>query len=52
MPPNTPIVYFCVTFDVELSPNTAWTKGCNSRYVNVIKESDGKWRIGGLATGP
>lgn len=27
VPPNTPTVWFSVTLEIELSPNTSWTKG-------------------------
>ena len=52
VPRNVPTVWFSVTFDIEPSPNTAWSKGLNERFVNVVKDSDGKWRIDGLATSP
>jgi len=52
VPPNTPTVWFSATFDVDPSPNTTWIKGMTERYVNIVKDNDGKWRINGLATGP
>lgn len=51
VPPNTPTVWFIVTFDVKPSSNTAWGTGITSRYVDVVKDGDGKWEIDGLATG-
>lgn len=52
VPPNSPTVWFSVTFDIEPSPNTGWSEGLDERFVNVVKEIDGKWRIDGLATSP
>lgn len=42
---------YIVNLDVEPSQGTAWNKGENTRFVNVVKESSGKWSIDGLATG-
>jgi len=50
--PNTPTVWFNVTFEIEPSPNTAWgPKGKTGRFVDVVKGIDGIWRINGLNTG-
>jgi hypothetical protein len=52
MLPNTPTVWFKATFQIESSPNTAWgPKGKTARYIDVIKGTDGRWSINGLATG-
>lgn len=52
VPTNTPTIWFTATIEIEPSPNTAWNKGLNGRFVNVVKDIEGKWRIDGLATGP
>jgi hypothetical protein len=52
VPPNTPTVSFVVTLEVQPDFNGAWNKGLNDRFVDVVKEADGNWRINGLATGP
>lgn len=52
VPPNTPTIWFTVTLDIQPTPNSAWNKGVNVPFVNVVKNSNGKWKIDGLATGP
>lgn len=52
VPPNVPVIWFIVTLDIQPTPDNAWNKGINDRFVNVVKDDDGKWRIDGLATGP
>jgi hypothetical protein len=52
VPTNTPTVCFMVELNIEPSPDTAWGKGLNTCFVDVIKDGDGKWRINGLSTGP
>jgi hypothetical protein len=53
VPPNIPTVWFGVTFEIEPSPNSTWSpwKGRTARYVEVVKDTDGKWTINGLNTG-
>lgn len=53
VPPNIPTIWFSVTFEIDSSPNSAWTpwKGRTARYVDVVKCTDGKWTINGLNTG-
>lgn len=52
VPPNTPTVSFMVTFDMKASADTAWNDGQQTRFVNAVKDSSGKWKIDGMATGP
>ncbi len=43
---------FMVWLDVVPAPHSAWEKGLNERSVEVMRESDGQWRINSLNTGP
>jgi hypothetical protein len=43
---------FMVLLDIIPAPHSAWEKGLNKRLVDVIRGSDGQWRINGLNTGP
>lgn len=52
VPSNIPTIWFIATLDIQPTPDNAWNKGVSDRFVNVVKDSDGKWRIDGLATGP
>jgi hypothetical protein len=53
VPLNIPTIWFGVIFEIEPSPNSPWTpwKGRTGRYVDVVKDTDGKWSINGLNTG-
>ncbi|SHH64715.1 protein of unknown function [Sporobacter termitidis DSM 10068] len=51
VPEGVPTIWFEVEFDITPSPNTAWESGVNHRFVDVVKDPDGTWKIDGLATG-
>lgn len=43
---------YTVVFKIKPSSGTAWNDGENSRFVNLIKQNDGKWYVDALSTGP
>jgi hypothetical protein len=51
VPEGTPTVDFVVKLDVKAG-DSAYDDGQNTRFVYVVKDSDGKWRIHHLATCP
>jgi hypothetical protein len=52
VPEDVPTTCFAVEIDVQPSLGSTWENGINQRFVDIVKESDGQWRINGLNTGP
>jgi hypothetical protein len=52
VPSGMPTVSFIANFEMKAGIDTAWSNGKQSRFVNVIKDSSGNWKLDGMATGP